>query len=202
MVHLHRHRTLSTAAASAVVALSLTCSQSGFGQDAKPDAGQQAVGAAALIHAQVRVVGIDAASNSVTLRGPRGNVVTVEVNPELADVKKLQIGDKLNIAYQNALLVQADKVASNGIRERVDTTAAIPASGGVVAAAHRVQVLATVQKIDHKHRLITLRGPTRTETLQVAPDISLEGLKAGDSVQAEFVSATAVHVTRDDAPLK
>lgn len=202
MVHLHRHRTLSTAAASAVVALSLTCSQSGFGQDAKPDAGQQAVGTAALIHAQVRVVGIDAASNSVTLRGPRGNVVTVEVNPELADVKKLQIGDWLNIAYKNTLLVRADKVASNGIRERVDTRVAIPASGGVVAAAHRVQLLATVQKIDRKHRLITLRGPTRTETFQVAPDISLGGLKVGDSVQAEFVSATAVQVASNGAPLK
>ncbi len=202
MKHLHCLHSLRVAAVSAATVVLFTCAQSGFAQDAKPDASQQAVGAAALVHAQVRVIGIDAASNSVTLRGPRGNVAEVEVNPDLADVKNLHIGDKLNIAYQNAVLVRADKVASNGIRERVDTTAAIPASGGVVAAAHRVQVLATIQKVDRKHRLITLRGPTRTETFHAAPDISLEGLKVGDSVSAEFVSATAVQVARDGAPLK
>jgi Cu/Ag efflux protein CusF len=59
-----------------------------------------------------------------------------------------------------------------------------------------------VQKIDRKHRTITLRGPTRTETLDVAPEIALDKLKVGDSVRAVFVTAVAASVARDGVDLK
>ncbi|MDB5832056.1 MAG: hypothetical protein JWR14_1886 [Caballeronia sp.] len=115
---------------------------------------------------------------------------------------KLQIGDTVHIKYENAALIRATKVASDGIRERVDETATIPASGGSTATARRVQVLATVQKVDHAKRTITIRGPNKTETLQAGPDVSLKGIKVGDSVHAEFIEATAVLVTRNGAPIK
>ncbi|SIT46967.1 conserved exported hypothetical protein [Paraburkholderia ribeironis] len=157
----------------------------------------QAVGAAALLHVQARVVEIDPDSNSVTLLGPRGGLSVIEVNPEVADVKKLHVGDILNIAYHKSVLIGIDKLATSGIRQRIDTEIAQPASGGVVASARRVEVVATVQKVDRKHRTVTLRGPTRTETLDVAPDISLDELKVGDSVRAVFVSAVAAVVSRN-----
>jgi Cu/Ag efflux protein CusF len=161
-----------------------------------------AVGAAALLHVQARVVEIDPDSNSVTLIGPRGNLAVFDVNPQIADVKKLHVGDTVNIAYQKAVLIGVDKLATSGIRQRIDTELAQPAAGGVVASARRVEVVATVQKIDRKHHTVTLRGPTRTETLDVAPDISLAGLKVGDSVRAVFISAAAASVSRDGAELK
>ncbi|SAL07780.1 hypothetical protein AWB81_08292 [Caballeronia arationis] len=171
-------------------------------QNAASGAGDDALGAATVAEAQAHVVGIDPATNSVALQGPQGRIVEVAVNPEVGDVKKLQIGDTVNIQYRNALLVRATKVKSTGIRERVDTEATIPASGGVTATARSVQILATIQKIDAKKRLITLRGPSRTEVFQLAPDVSLEGLKAGDTVRAEFVSATAIQVLRGGSPVK
>lgn len=164
--------------------------------------GPRAVGAAALLHVQARVVEIDANSNSVTLLGPRGNLAVIDVNPQVADVKKLHVGDTVNIAYQKAVLIGIDKLATSGIRERVDTELAQPASNGVVASARHVEVVATIQKVDRKHRTVTLRGPTRTETLDVAPDISLDGLKVGDSVRAVFVVAAAASVSRGGAELK
>lgn len=164
--------------------------------------GPRAVGAAALLHVQARVVEIDANSNSVTLLGPRGNLAVIDVNPQVADVKKLRVGDTVNIAYQKAVLIGIDKLATSGIRERVDTELAQPASNGVVASARHVEVVATIQKVDRKHRTVTLRGPTRTETLDVAPDISLDGLKVGDSVRAVFVVAAAASVSRGGAELK
>lgn len=197
MKHLRLFRTLRVGTVSAAAVASLVCAQPAFAQAGKPDAPEQGVGAAIVLHAQMHVIGIDAASNSVTLRGPRGKVMTVAVSPDVADVRQLEVGDKLDVDYQTALLVRADKIASHGIRERVDTAAAIPASGGEVSAAHTIQVIATVQKIDRKHRRITLRGPVHTDTFQVSPDIPLEKLKIGDSVQAEFISATAVHLNRN-----
>ena len=58
----------------AVLALLLATAYPAVAQE--PASAPQAVGAAALVHVQARVVAIDAASNSVALRGPRGNVET------------------------------------------------------------------------------------------------------------------------------
>jgi Cu/Ag efflux protein CusF len=164
--------------------------------------GPNGVGAAAVADTKAMVIGIDKNANSVTLRGAAGRVAEIAVNPQVGDVSKLQIGDVLTISYRNAVLIHADKVKSNGIRERVDETATVPVTGGVTAEVRRVKVLATIQKIDVKHRKVTLRGPTQTYTFDAAPDVPLAGLKAGDSVSAEFESATAVQITRDGAPIK
>ncbi|WP_321955703.1 hypothetical protein [Paraburkholderia bannensis] len=146
-----------------------------------------------------KVVSVDPATNSATLRGPQGKQVTVAVDPAVGDVSKLAPGDQVNIVYKEALLLRADKVDTKGIRARVETTAEVPASGGVVATARSVQVVATVQKIDRKHRKVTLRGPTRTVVVGVPQDVPLEKLKVGDNIRADYVGATAVEVTRNGA---
>jgi hypothetical protein len=133
----------------------------------------------------------------VTLRGPRGNLADVDVNPAVVDVTRLRVGDKLNVAYQQALLLRIDKLATKGVRERVETTVAIPASAGVTSSAHRVRVVATVTKIDRKNRLVTLRGPRHQQVLRAAQDIPLDQLRVGDSVRAEFISAVAVALARN-----
>ncbi|WP_250514961.1 copper-binding protein [Caballeronia sp. INDeC2] len=186
------HRFFPRLAACAVLAFMAVGSSSAQDATSAP----AARGAAAIAQVQARVVGIDPVSNSVSLQGPAGRVVEVAVNPEIGDVKKLQLGDVVNIDYRSAILVRATKVKSDGIRQRIDTEAAIPASGGVMAQARVVEVIGTIERVDTKNRRVTLRGPSRTVTLEVAPDVSLAGLKAGDTVQAQFESATAVQVLR------
>ncbi|WP_153074374.1 hypothetical protein [Paraburkholderia bonniea] len=191
-------------AVAAALALTMFGAAPVFAQSAASStaAAPEPIGVEAAARVTATVVGIDAISNSATVRGPRGNLMMVQINPEVGSVSKLQIGDTVNIAYRNALLIRADKVKSNGIRERIDTTVTTPASDGMTASAHSVQILATIQKLDVKQRTMTVRGATRTETFKVPDNISLKGLKVGDSVQAEFVSATAIQVERDGAPLK
>lgn len=189
-------------AITSFIALALLIDGPAHAQDAAQGAVSPAVTAGAVVHVQARIVKIDADSNSVTLLGPRGNVAVVEVDPQVADVKKLQIGDRVEIAYRNAMLIGADKVATKGIRERIESQVTQPASGGVVAAAKRVEIIATVQKIDRKHRKVTLRGPDRTETLDVGPDVSLDKLKVGDSVHAVFIAAAAASVSRGGTEVK
>jgi Cu/Ag efflux protein CusF len=161
-----------------------------------------AVGAAALVEVTAHVTHIDPNTNSVTLRGPRGDETVVDVAPEIGDVKKLKVGDEVHIAYKGALLLSADKVDAKGIRSRVENEATIPASGGGTAQVKSVQVVATVQKIDRKNRVVTLRGPRRSVMLQVAPDVPLEKLKVGDSIKADYEAAAAVQVTRNGAPIQ
>ncbi|WP_044042342.1 hypothetical protein [Caballeronia insecticola] len=197
-VRSHRSRVMSSCAVLALTWLAVP--QGAGAQDAA--SAPTARGAAMVARVQARVVGIDPASNSVTLQGSGGRIAEVAVNPEVGDVKKLRLGDTVNIDYRNALLVRATKVKSTGIRERVDTEATVPASGGVMAQARVVEVIGTIERVDTKNRHVTLRGPNHTVTLDVAPDVSLAGIKAGDMVQARFESATAVQVLRDGQPIK
>jgi hypothetical protein len=157
-------------------------------------AGGMSVGGVSLNEMQARVLAIDPASNSVTVQGQDGQVVNIAVDPNLVKVSVLRVGDVLNIGYRNALLLQVEKTSSDGIRERRESTVAYPPQNGVVASARRVEVLATIQKIDPVRRQVTLRGPQRTETLDVSPDIALDKLKVGDTVRADFVSAVAVQL--------
>lgn len=193
-----RRNLKSSTAALLLGVLSVTCSPPGFAQDATaPDASQTALANAEVVHAQVRVAAIDPATNTVTVRSSRGSLADVDVNPALADVSRLRVGDRLNVAYQQALLVHVDKLATRGVRERVETTVAIPASAGFVSSAHRVRVVATVVSLDRKSRLVTLRGPRHKQVLRASNAIALDELKVGDSVRAEFVSAVAVELVRD-----
>lgn len=198
-------RKIGASAATAGRAITLAAvlmtalSSPAFAQDAgdDPDAGQKALENAEVIHAQVRVVAINTASNSLTIRGPHGNLADVDVNPAIAHVDKLRVGDELNVAYQQALLIHVDRLATKGVRERIETSVAIPASAGYTSSAHRVQVVATVTKLDRKRRLVTLRGPKHQQVLKAAHTIPLDDLKVGDSVRAEFVAAVAVELVRE-----
>ncbi|MEX3933417.1 hypothetical protein AB4Y32_16690 [Paraburkholderia phymatum] len=161
-----------------------------------------AVGTAAVAEVTARITHIDTDRNEVTIRGPRGNSMIVEVDPDVGDVKKLKVGDQVHISYKGALLMSADKVDSKGVRSRVESQSTTPVEGGASTQKQNIEVVATVQKIDHKKRQVTLRGPNRSVILQVAPDVPLDKIKVGDSVRANYVSATAIQITRDGTPIQ
>jgi len=190
---------LSVAALCGAALFASAFAQTGFAQDStvSPDTVQAALREADVVHMRVHVAAIDAASNRVLLRGPRGQLADVEVNPGIADVSRLRVGDRLNVAYQQAMLIHVEKLATKGMRERTETTLVLPASAGVVSSAHRVRIVATVVRIDAKNYTVTLRGPKHQQVLQVARDIPLDELHVGDSVRAEFVSAAAVSLVRE-----
>jgi Cu/Ag efflux protein CusF len=181
---------------AALMVAAFAAAQPAWAQDAMASAAQGIVSEVQPVHLKAQIVGIDAGTRTLTLKGPAGNVVVVLVSQQVAGFDQLQIGDRVDVLYKNALLVKADKVtgADKGIRARVDTQVYAPASGGF-ASARQVEVLATVQKIDHKKRLVTLRGAYQTQTLEVGPDVDLKGVKVGDTIHAVFVSAAAVQVT-------
>jgi Cu/Ag efflux protein CusF len=163
-------------------------------------AGQHAASVAAFRHIQARIAGIDPTNNRLTLRDRGGEMVTFEISPDIADVKTLQIGDMVNIAYRNAILARIDIVASSGIRERMETEVMQPASNGEVSSTRSVELVATVLKIDRKKREVTLRGPIQTQEFDVSPTLSLDRLKVGDTVRVEFISAVAASVDRVGTP--
>ena len=148
------------------------------------------------------VVSVDPSTNSVTLSGERGRHVTFEVEPQVADVSKLAVGDQIDIVYRHALLLRADRSGTgSGIRSRVETTTTTPAMGGVTTTSNHVEVTATVRRINRASRELTLRGPTETIMLDVPPNVPIDDLRIGDKVRATYVTQSALKVTHNGQPI-
>jgi len=147
------------------------------------------------------VFGIDTTRNSMTLMQESGEPIDILVDPSIGDVSILKTGDAVSITYSRALLLRAGKTPADGIRERIDSGFSTAQSVESSLSMHRVQAVATVEKIDRTNRLLTLRDPTRTLTLEATSDGLLNGLNVGDSVRVDFVEATAIRISPDATPL-
>lgn len=185
----------ATMQAVAMVA-ALAAVQPGWAQDEMASTAQSVLSAVQPVHMKAEITQIDAGIRSVTLKGVGGNTVVVLVGQQVDGFDQLKVGDRVDVLYKNALLTRFDKVSGpdEGIRKRVDKQVYTPASGGF-ESTRQTEVVATVQKIDQKTRLVTLRGAYQTQTLEAGPDVDLTELKVGDTIHAVFVSAAAVQIT-------
>jgi hypothetical protein len=154
--------------------------------------GQAAVARTTRITATVESV--DAAKGQVTLKGPRGKVVPLQVGPEVKNLDKVKVGDRVAVEYLEALTLtlkkdgkelRGSKVAEGGAR-----SAAGHAPAGVVA--QQVEVTADVTAVNKKMQTVTLRGPNRTIDLPVRDPEQLKLIKVGDQVQAVYTEALAL----------
>lgn len=146
---------------------------------------------------RARVVELDAAGRTATLRGPRGDVVTVAVPAEVA-IDGIRVGDMLLIRYAMAVAAALEPAASrSGIRERVESQASGTAPSGAapgVAGRRTVEVLAVIQAIDRKARTATLRGVHRTVRVAVPENVDMSRVKIGDEVRAVFTEAAVIAI--------
>ncbi len=179
-----------------VMVAAFAAAQPGWAQDQMASTAQGVLSAVQPVHMKAEITGIDAGARALTLKGAGGNTVVVLVGQQVDGFDQLKVGDRVDVLYKNALLTKAEKVsgADKGIRKRVDKEVYTPASSGF-ESTRRTEVLATVEKIDHKKRLVTLRGAYQTQTLEAGPEVDLTDVKVGDTIHAVFVSAAAVQIT-------
>jgi hypothetical protein len=156
--------------------------------------------AAGEVEIRARVVELDMARRLATLKGPKGNVVTLEVPAEVKNFDQVRLGDDVVVRYAAAVAARLEPAGSkSGIRERVESTsAATAASGGMPgsAAQRTVEVLVVVQALDRKARTATLRGAKRTVSVNVPEGIDISKIKVGDEVRAVMVEALVLNVER------
>jgi len=154
--------------------------------------GQAALARSTRITATVESV--DTANRQVTLRGPRGKVVPLQVGPEVKDLDKVKAGDRVAVEYLEALTLtlkkdgkelRGSKLAESGAR-----SAAGEQPAGVVA--QQLEVTADVTAANKKKQTVTLRGPNQTIDLKVRDPGQLKLIKVGDQVQAVYTEALAL----------
>jgi Cu/Ag efflux protein CusF len=142
------------------------------------------------------VEAIDLPNRVVTLKGPKGNVFDLKVGEEAKNLPQVKVGDLVNVNYYESLAFQVTKP---GQASTVQATSAVARAkpgekpGGTVA--NQVTVTATVQAIDAKTRMVTLKGPEgKTKEIKVKDPKNLKNVKVGDEVVFTYTEALAVSV--------
>jgi Cu/Ag efflux protein CusF len=163
-------------------------------QQPPTEAGQAA--AASVVRITASVEGVDAANRIVTLKGPRGRVVTLPVAPEVQNLDQVKAGDIVVVRYLEALSLELKKSGA-GVRERTEIQTVAGAKPGEHLAAGEVRLLTVVGDVvgvDPKRQIVTLRGPRRTVDVKVRDPNQLRLLKVGDLVEATYTEAVAIAI--------
>ena len=150
-----------------------------------------------LITVTAEVVDIDKSKRELTLKGPEGDEVTIEVGDEVENFKKIKVGDQVEAAYYESISISKGAAGTpEVVTDEVLEQAPKGEKPGIVAATS-VQISVTVVNIDRENRILTVRRDDGSEMeRQVDPSIAaFDDLKIGDAIQVEMIRAMAVSVT-------
>jgi hypothetical protein len=125
---------------------------------------------------------IDRTNRLVTLKGEKGNVVTVHADQNVQRFDQLKVGDKVTATYSESIAVNVRKP---GDPAPAAATAGVTREKSVPGATATVQetVTVTVQSIDKANRSVTVkRADGAIVSMRVENPQYLEAVKAGDTV--------------------
>ncbi len=144
-----------------------------------------------------QVVGLDKATRTVTLKGPKGNVVDIVAGDEVKNFDQIRLGDFVVARYMQALTLELAKTKA-GIRSSAAREAAVRAQPGerpAGAVGRQVTALADVIDVNPKNKTITLKGPKgNVVTLDVHNQDHFKVVKKGDQVEVVYTEALALSV--------
>jgi Cu/Ag efflux protein CusF len=151
--------------------------------------------------ATATVAAVDAAGRGLTLKMADGRTMDLVAGPEVKNFDQIKPGDKVRAEYVRALSLELKKgsAASAAATGKAGMVRAPEGSKPAMAAAATVNVTADVVAVNHKDKLVTLRGPKgNLVDLRVDDPAQLANIKTGDKVDAVYSEALAVKV--DAAP--
>jgi Cu/Ag efflux protein CusF len=145
------------------------------------------------------VTAINPATRSISLQRPDGRIVDVHAGPEVKNLDKIKVGDKVSVDYTEALSLELKKGAA-GPAKRIESPPVVSRSQGAdkpsATAGSKVTVLADVVAVNQTDHFVTLRGPEgHLVDLRVPDPEQLKRIKQGDQVQAVYTEALAVKVS-------
>lgn len=149
------------------------------------------------------VTGIDRQARTVTLRGEDGKTRTVEVSPDVKYFSKLKVGDRINVALTESLLLQLQPSGTPDDTSSAEVSQSEANGQPSVTGATRRVISAKVTAVDTKNNTITLQGPRGNEIqFDVRnPDrqAMLKKVNVGDVVRATYKRSVAISVSPADS---
>lgn len=145
--------------------------------------------------AVVTVTKVDKEARTVTFRGPRGNLGTLDVPKESQNFDQVKVGQQYKMKYVEAVAVEIRKggAPSATAAQEVKLAPKGAKPGGVVTRT--VQLAGVVDAIDYNERYISVRGPKgNVVPLKVAQDVDLKQIAAGDRITVTHTAALALEM--------
>jgi Cu/Ag efflux protein CusF len=156
------------------------------------------VGEATMVTVRGWIDAVDKTNRTVTLKGPRGGTVTLDVkDPTKLDA--VAVGDPVVAAFIEALALEVKKVpsAKPGVSVTEARATSQPGETPSGAVGREVVVTATIAAVDRKAQTVTIKGPRgNTETIKVKDAANLKGVEAGDVAELTYTQALAVTLDR------
>lgn len=156
------------------------------------------------VEAVVTVTKVDPKARTVTVRGPRGNLHTLNVPKESQNLDQVKPGDRFKITYAEAAVVALTKGGepAASVEENVELAPKGAKPGGY--KVRTIKMSAVVDAIDYKNRYVALRGPKgNTLALPVSDEVkNLESVKVGDKLSIVFTQGLALEMVPEDKPKK
>ena len=152
--------------------------------------------AANVVEITASVQAVNKADRTVTIRGPRGNVQTVEAGPEVKNFDQIKVGDMVALRYVEALTLELKK-GGKALVARTDSAMGATTKAGEKPAAgvgRQIHVIANVVGVDAATQTVTLKGPKQSAELKVGDPEQFKLVKVDDQVEAMYTEAVALSV--------
>jgi hypothetical protein len=142
------------------------------------------------------ITAINHKTREVTLKGPQGNEVTLELSHEVKNFKQMKVGDTVTAKYVQALTLELKKGGKEIVSrsEKAGAATAKPGEKPAGIAGRHLRIVAEVTAVDPATQTVTLKGPKRTVDLQVRDPEQFKLINVGDHVEANYTEALAIAV--------
>ena len=155
---------------------------------------------ATLVEVIAKVTAVDMANRLVTIEGPEGNSVVIQVTDQVKNLPNVKVGDKVRIEYYRSAFVEIEKGDSSGeLGTEVSAARVSAPEGQKPAGAIGVEMVrrAEVVFVDPYQKFISFRSPDRglrKISLKDTPELQhyLKELKKGDIVQVTYSEALGI----------
>jgi len=158
-----------------------------------------AIATARLRTVNLTVEALDLTNRVITLRGPQGGTLTMQVDERVKNLPQISVGDVVLVAYYEAWVLDFNKQG-----ERPTVAAVGRAAFGEPPArfaARRSTIQATVTAIDAAKPSVTFKGPRQTVELSVAKDPRvLARLKVGETYDVTYTENLVVSLIKQTKP--
>jgi hypothetical protein len=186
----------STLIAALIIAATTSFAANAQSSGAVVDRQPGKVGIAQAVDVTATISAIDAAKREITLKGPDGKDTTVVAGPEVKNFSQLKVGDKVDIQYVEALVLELKKGGGLPVArtEKESMTSAKPGETPGAKGSRKVTVVGDVIALDPATQTVTLKGPQRTADLKVRDKKQFDLISKGDQIEATYTEALAVAV--------
>jgi hypothetical protein len=182
-----------TIVCGALVALSQNIAAAAEQTESKPITRREAE----LTTITATVESVDLEKREVTLKGPRGNKVTLEADKSVKRLDEIKPGDTVQATYYQSVAAELREPTAeekaNPLAVKEGTARAPETEAPAAGIARRVRAVATIENIDRSAQTITVKGPRgNSVTAKVEHPENLEKMQVGQTIVITYTEALAL----------